>query len=63
MGIGRHQRFAIAALESEIRLAELTAARQRSALGLRPTDDPLLLTQGLPIPDLDGHVDAAHHEI
>ncbi len=31
--------------------------------GLRPADDPLLLTQWLPVPDLDRHVDPAHHKI
>ena len=47
MRIGRHQRLVIAALESEIRLAELATARQRCALGLRPAYDPLLLTSFL----------------
>jgi hypothetical protein len=59
--IGRHQRFPIAALKTEVRMAEFGAARQGRTFGLRPADHPLLFTQRLPVPSLDGHVDAAHH--
>ena len=57
--IGGDQRLTVAALDVEIRLAELAAARHRCPLGLCPADDPLLLTQRLPVPDLDRHVDPA----
>ena len=63
MRIGRYQWFPVIAFEMEIRLAELLTAGQRCTLGLSPANDPLLLTERLPVPGLYGHVDPANHQV